>query len=78
MEIKNKQEKQKYLELNIKDIGSYALVTYNDHTEAIWIANMGKSFTKDNNWFLEAPCEIIKYNFDLNDKEDISFTHFIN
>jgi len=72
MKINNENEKQKLLELNIKGIGSYALVTYNDHTEAIWIANMGKSFTKENKiWFLEAPCEIIEYNFNLNDKEDL-------
>jgi len=72
MKINNEKEKQKFLELNIKGVGSYALVTYNNQTEVIWIANIGKSFTKDNNiWFLEAPCEIIKYNFDLNDKEDL-------
>jgi len=46
LEIKNKQEKQKFLELNIKGIGSYALVTYNNKTEAIWIANMGNRLPK--------------------------------
>ena len=72
MKINNEQEKQKFLELNIKGIGSYALVIYDNQTEAIWIANMGKSFTKEDSiWFLEAPCDIIEYNFDLNDKEDL-------
>ena len=39
MEIKNKQEKQKYLDYHIKekDIGCYTLVTYNNYTKAIYL-----------------------------------------
>ena len=73
MEIKNKQEKQKYLDYHIKekDIGCYALVTYNNYTKAIYLANLGKSNIKGDNWYLEYPCELRE--FILNNKKDLKY-----
>jgi hypothetical protein len=39
MKINNEKEKQKFLELNINEDGSYALVTYNNNTKPIWITS---------------------------------------
>jgi len=70
MKINNKKEKQKFLELNIKDICSYALATYNNHTEAIWITRYQDHCEDGNDWFLEAPCELRRFEFeDDSDKE---------
>ena len=63
MKINNEQEKQKFLELNIKEIGSYALVTYNNYTEAIWITRYQNFIEENSYWFLEAPCELRKFEF---------------
>ena len=73
MEIKNKQDKQKYLDYHIKekDIGCYALVTYNNYTKAIYLANLGKSNIKGDNWYLEYPCELRE--FILNNKKDLKY-----
>ena len=48
---------EEFLLNNIKDIGSYALVTYNNKTEATWFTkyNFG-----DGDRFLESPCELYK------------------
>ena len=74
MKINNREERQKFLEANIKGMGSYALVTYNNYTEVIWISNMGTSFGNDNSiWFLEAPCEVHQHNYNLNNKRELKF-----
>lgn len=74
MLINNEAERKSFLELNIKGMGSYALVTYANHTEAIWITRYEK-WDVDGDWFLEAPCELhkYKYNYDLTKQEDLDF-----
>lgn len=62
MKIKSKEEKQKFLTLNIETIGSYALVTYNYCIKPIWITKYA-NWDKDRDWFLEAPCELKRYEF---------------
>jgi len=70
MKINNENEKQKFLELNIKSIGSYALVTYNNQTEAIWITRYQDHCEDGSDWFLESPCGLMRYEFeDSSDKE---------
>ncbi len=52
---------QQFLLNNIKDdeIGCYALVTYNNRTEATWFTKYYSDI--DNQpWFLESPCELYK------------------
>jgi len=73
MKINSKEERQKYLEENIgDDIGSYALVTYDNHIESIWIANMGNSFSDDGkNWYLESPNQL--YTSEIDDKQTRSY-----
>jgi len=68
MKINSREERQKILEDYIGEkIGAYAVVTYNDHTESIWFANMGKSFSEDGStWFLEAPNQLYTYNIENN------------
>lgn len=46
---------EEFLLKNIKRIGSYALVTYNDVTEAIWF-----EIAEDEAFLLESPCELYK------------------
>jgi len=71
MKINNEQELQKYLDCHIKYIGSYALVTYNNHTEVIWIAKHSNHREDGRNWYLEAPCNILKYDFRNSNDQDI-------
>lgn len=71
MKINNKEELQNFLELNIKNIGSYALVTYNNHTQPIWIAKYENWKEDGSDWFLESPCEIYSFNYDLSNKEHL-------
>lgn len=72
MKINNKAERQKFLELNIIDSGSYALVTYDNHTETIWISKY--TVGESGYWFLEAPCELCRYEFkDDSDKAIIEY-----
>ena len=74
MEIISKQARQEYLVNNIKGVGSYALVTYNNHTEAIWFVNMGTSFSQDGSiWFLEAPCCLLKHEWDTDNPFDLMY-----
>jgi len=68
MKINSKEERFNYLKENITDIGSYALVTYNNETYPIWITAFW-NWDKDGDWFLEAPCEGRRYEFkDTSDK----------
>lgn len=62
MKINNKDELYKFLKLNINDVGSFALATYDNHTVPIWITRY-KDFDKDGDWFLEAPCELHEFEF---------------
>lgn len=39
------------------EIGTYALVTYNDKTEATWFS---RHDYEGRDWFLESPCELYK------------------
>lgn len=63
MRINTKEERFKYLKENINGIGSYALVTYNNHTEPIWIHKY-ENWDKDGDWFLEAPCDLRRLKFE--------------
>lgn len=52
---------KQFLLKNIKDgeIGCYALITYNNRTEATWFTKYYSDI--DNQpWFLESPCELYK------------------
>lgn len=74
MKINSYQEKYKYLKHRIKDKshGSYALVTYDGHTETIWIANLGKGFSKNKSrYYLESPVQLYTYN--INDETRQAF-----
>ena len=70
MRIKNEAERQKFLELNIKGAGSYALVTYDNKTEPIWISRY-VDWNENGNWFLESPCILMRYKFEDNSEEAI-------
>lgn len=77
MKINSYQEKYKYLKHRIKDKshGSYALVTYDGHTETIWIANLGKGFSKNKSkYYLEAPVQL--YTYDINDETRENFEEY--
>ena len=74
MRINNKQELQKFLEERIPRsiIGSYAIVTYNDITESIYIANYGRlrdDCTED--YYLESPNQL--YTYEIRDEEDLEY-----
>lgn len=69
MKINNKEELYKFLKLNISDIGSYALVSYDNKTEAIWITKY-ENYDKDGDWFLESPCELHEHERSQSDMSD--------
>lgn len=71
MKINNKEELYQFLKLNISEIGSYALVTYNNETEAIWITRY-ENFNDGDDWFLESPCELHKHEPCQNELKDMS------
>lgn len=62
MKINSKEERKKFLEENVQGMGSYALVTFNNHTESIWITKYA-DWDEDGNWFLEAPNDLHRYEF---------------
>jgi len=67
----NRQDVQKLLEQHIgSDCGAYALVTYDNITESIWFANMGK-WEGDKNWYLESSNQLYVYNVKSN--KDIKY-----
>lgn len=73
MRINSRVEKQKFLTENIKDIGSYALITYEDgFIEPIWITKYA-NWSEEGDWFLESPCELHKYGYDINNPKDLKF-----
>jgi len=74
MKINSKNERKKFLELNIKDMGSYALVTYNNHIRPIWIHRY-ENWDENGDWFLEAPCELKKYKF--KNQDDATIREFV-
>ena len=77
MKINSCQERYKYLKHRIKNksCGSFALVTYNGHTETIWIANMGKGFNKNKSrYYLEAPNQLNTY--DITDETRKDFEEY--
>ncbi len=71
MKINNKQEKELFFQQNIKEIGSYALVTYDNKTEVIWISKFD-NFNYGGDWFLESPCNLHEYQYDLNNINDLN------
>ena len=70
MKINNKKELDKFLKLNIPEIGSYALVSYDNKAEAIWITRY-KDFNGGDDWFLESPCELHKHETSQNELKDM-------
>jgi len=70
MKINNKEERYKFLKDNIKGMGSYALVTYDNHTESIWITRY-ENWDKNGDWFLEAPNVLHRYEFKDDSEEAI-------
>lgn len=63
MKINSKQERYRYLESVIgNEMGAYFLVTYENHTEPIWITKYS-NWDADGDWFLEAPCICRRYEF---------------
>lgn len=71
MQINNKEELYQFLKLNIPEIGSYALVTYDNKTEAIWVTRYD-NFNDGDDWFLESPCELHTYETSQNELKDMS------
>lgn len=69
MKINNKEELYQFLKLNISEIGSYALVSYDNKTEAIWITRY-ENFNDGDDWFLESPCELHKHETRQNELSD--------
>lgn len=68
MKINSFKERYNYLESVMKEMdSSYFLVTFDSHTEPIYI-NKFKNWDKNGDWFLEAPCQLMK--FQLFDEED--------
>lgn len=55
MKINTLEERQIFLEDNIDNFGSYAIVTYNGITEVIWITRFKEWCEDGSDWFLEAP-----------------------
>lgn len=70
MKISSKQEKEDFLKTNITGSGSYALVTYENRTEAIWISKY-TNWTEGRDWFLESPCELYRFEFKDTSEESI-------
>ena len=70
MRINSYAERKKFLEDNIKGMGSYALVTYDNHTESIWITRFA-NWDEDGDWFLEAPNDLHRYEFKDNSESII-------
>lgn len=72
MKINNRQELQSFFEKEIPlDMtGSYALVTCNNTTYSIWIANLGKGWgdDKDKIFYMEAPNKL--YRYEIKDQKD--------
>jgi len=48
---------KEFLLKNNIDLGTYALVTYDNQTEATWFT---KYSSEDGYWFLESPCQLYK------------------
>lgn len=62
IKINSKEEKNRIFKENITDIGSYAIVKYNNQEECIWISRF-PDFDKDGDYFLEAPTTLEVYDF---------------
>lgn len=64
--------KNDFFQHNIEGRGSYALVTYNNKTEPIWISKF-EDFNNNGDWFLESPCDLHEYPYDLSNIETLNF-----
>lgn len=67
----NKTELYKFLSDNITGCGAYFLITYNGKTEATYISRYINWCEDGSDWFLESPCQLIKFEFEDNSDESI-------
>jgi hypothetical protein len=53
------------------EVGTYALVTYDNKTEATWFTKYDNCGDDGHTWFLESPCQLMKYDFENQSEQDI-------